>query len=99
VADIFWRDPLSQYLRAFAIDKRRARGGARAARRSDYETLASFQPRPRLHLGAPDAALRRVEIFLSLPSAYKPHNFRLDPVWDPIRKDTRFEKLLAHKKL
>jgi hypothetical protein len=35
-----------------------------------------------------------MEIFLSLPSAYKVNNFRLDPVWDPIRKDPRFQKLL-----
>ncbi|HEV2804210.1 MAG TPA: hypothetical protein VGW57_04675 [Chthoniobacterales bacterium] len=38
-------------------------------------------------------------IFLSLASAYKPHNFRLDPVWDPIRKDRRLEKVLVKKKL
>jgi TolB-like protein/Tfp pilus assembly protein PilF len=49
--------------------------------------------------GNPDAALKQIEIFLSLPSAYKPHNFLLDPVWDPIRKDSRFENLLANKKL
>jgi TolB-like protein/Tfp pilus assembly protein PilF len=49
--------------------------------------------------GEPDAALKQIEIFLGLPSAYKPNNFRLDPVWDPIRKDPRFEKLLANKKL
>jgi serine/threonine-protein kinase len=49
--------------------------------------------------GNPGAALKQIEIFLSLPSAYKLHNFRLDPVWDPIRKDPRFEKLLANKKL
>jgi hypothetical protein len=45
----------------------------------------------------PDAALKQMEIFLSLPSAYKVNNFRLDPVWDPIRKDPRFEKLLVSK--
>ncbi|MEY2483801.1 MAG: hypothetical protein QOK24_2329 [Verrucomicrobiota bacterium] len=41
-----------------------------------------------------DAALKQMEIFLGLPSAYKVNNFRLDPVWDPIRKDPRFQKLL-----
>jgi serine/threonine-protein kinase len=49
--------------------------------------------------GAPDAALKQIEIFLSLPSAYKPPNFRLDPVWDPIRKDPLFEKLVVNNKL
>jgi hypothetical protein len=29
----------------------------------------------------------------------KPHNFRLDPVWDPIRKGTGLKKLLVAKKL
>jgi TolB-like protein/Tfp pilus assembly protein PilF len=48
--------------------------------------------------GQPDPALKELEIFLSLPSAYKPPNFQLDPVWDPIRKDPRFEKLLVKKK-
>jgi TolB-like protein/Tfp pilus assembly protein PilF len=48
--------------------------------------------------GDPDAALKQIEIFLSLPSAYKPNNFRLDPVWDPIRKDPRFEKVVGNKK-
>jgi hypothetical protein len=47
--------------------------------------------------GEPGAALKQIEIFLSLPSAYKPNNFRLDPVWDPIRKDPRFEKVLEQK--
>ncbi|MEY2495032.1 MAG: hypothetical protein QOJ45_1524 [Verrucomicrobiota bacterium] len=46
---------------------------------------------------SPDAASKQMEIFLSLPSAYKVNNFRLDPVWDPIRKDPRFQKLLAKK--
>ena len=45
----------------------------------------------------PDAALKQMELFLSLPSAYKVNNFRLDPVWDPLRKDPRFQKLLESK--
>jgi serine/threonine-protein kinase len=45
----------------------------------------------------PDAALKQVEVFRSLPSAYKVNDFRLDPVWDPIRKDPRFQKLLESK--
>jgi serine/threonine-protein kinase len=46
----------------------------------------------------PDAALKQLELFLSFPWDYKVNNFRLDPVWDPIRKDPRFQKLLETKK-
>jgi serine/threonine-protein kinase len=46
-----------------------------------------------------DSALNQIEVFRSLPSAYKANDFRLDPVWDPIRKDPRFQKLLETKKL
>jgi tetratricopeptide (TPR) repeat protein len=45
----------------------------------------------------PDSALRQVEIVLSSPWDYKVNNFRLDPVWDPIRKDPGFQKLLESK--
>jgi TolB-like protein/Flp pilus assembly protein TadD len=45
-----------------------------------------------------DSALKQIEVFRALPSAYKANDFRLDPVWDPIRKDTRFQKLLETKK-
>ena len=47
----------------------------------------------------PDSALKQVELFLSFPWDYKVNNFRLDPVWDPLRKDPRFQKLLESKKL
>jgi hypothetical protein len=49
--------------------------------------------------GELDLAFKQIKIFRSLPSSYKLNNFRLDPVWDPIRKDPRFEKLLINKKL
>ena len=45
----------------------------------------------------PDSALKQVELLLSVPSDYKVNNFRLDPVWDPLRKDPRFQKLLESK--
>ena len=47
----------------------------------------------------PDSALKQVELLLSFPWDYKVNNFRLDPVWDPLRKDPRFQKLLESKKL
>lgn len=48
--------------------------------------------------GDPDSALKEVDHLLGVPSDYKANDFRLDPVWDPIRKDPRFQKLLDKKK-
>ncbi|HKQ37637.1 MAG TPA: adenylate/guanylate cyclase domain-containing protein, partial [Verrucomicrobiae bacterium] len=49
--------------------------------------------------GETDLALKQIEIFLTLPWDYKVNNFRLDPAWDPIRKDPRFQRLLETRKL
>ncbi len=49
--------------------------------------------------GEPDLAWRQLEQFLALqPSAYTINNFRLDPIWDPLRNDPRFQKLIEQKK-
>ncbi|MEY2574877.1 MAG: hypothetical protein QOF80_364, partial [Verrucomicrobiota bacterium] len=45
----------------------------------------------------PDSALKQIEQLLSVPSDYKANDFRLDPVWDPIGKDPRFQNLLESK--
>ncbi|MEY2521432.1 MAG: hypothetical protein QOF24_3191 [Verrucomicrobiota bacterium] len=45
----------------------------------------------------PDSALKQLEQLLSFPSGYKINNFRLDPVWDPLRNDPRFQKMLESK--
>ncbi len=44
-----------------------------------------------------DSTLEQLAVFRSLPSDYKVNNFRLDPVWDPIRKDPRFERMLKNR--
>ena len=44
--------------------------------------------------GALEAALREIEELLPGPSSTSVHNLRLDPRWDPIRNDPRFQALL-----
>jgi TolB-like protein/Tfp pilus assembly protein PilF len=45
----------------------------------------------------PASALKEIELVLHSQWDYKANNFRLDPVWDPIRKDPRFQQLLERK--
>ena len=47
--------------------------------------------------GRTDAALQEIERLLSMPSALSVHMLRLDPAWDPIRDDPRFERLVSSK--
>lgn len=45
--------------------------------------------------GEPDLAWEQIEQFQALPaSGYSKHNFRLEPAWDPIRNDPRFQELI-----
>jgi len=46
-------------------------------------------------LGDIDSALPLLEHSLSSPGGATPALLRLDPAWDPLRQDRRFEKLLA----
>ena len=81
---------------------------AEAARVIELETSAGVPPKLRHTLdlaevytwaAEPDLALRQIEQFLAFgPKYYTIHNFRLDPVWDPLRNDARFQKLLETKK-
>jgi len=45
----------------------------------------------------PESALKEMQLVLNSQWDYKANNFRLDPVWDPIRKDPRFQQLLERK--
>jgi serine/threonine-protein kinase len=81
---------------------------AEAARVIELETSAGVPPKLRKTLflaevytwaGEPDLALRQIEQFLaSGANYYTIHNFRLDPWWDPLRNDPRFQKLLETKR-
>ena len=51
-------------------------------------------------LGNADAAIPILKRWINTPSAsgIAPALLRVDPVWDPIRNDSRFQELVAEKK-
>jgi TolB-like protein/Tfp pilus assembly protein PilF len=53
--------------------------------------LAQIQAR----FGETDAALAAITRLLEVPAGLTPGNLRVDPFWDPLRKDPRFQKLAA----
>ncbi len=48
-------------------------------------------------LGDVDAAIAALPHLLEVPAGLTPGLLRLDPYWDPLRKDPRFEKLCQEK--
>ncbi len=48
-----------------------------------------------VHLGETDSALAAIERLLAGQSRVSAHTLRLDPLWDPIRSDARFQALLV----
>jgi tetratricopeptide (TPR) repeat protein len=45
--------------------------------------------------GEPEEAIKRLRHLLAIPSAISIARLKIDPVWDPIRNDPGFEKLLT----
>jgi tetratricopeptide (TPR) repeat protein len=45
-------------------------------------------------LGEKAAALDIIERLLSIPARFSPQLLRLDPLWDPLRGELRFERLV-----
>jgi tetratricopeptide (TPR) repeat protein len=68
----------------------------------DYETDAVNKPGAEIVLaqiqarfGQTDAAIAALPHLLQVPAGLTVANLNLDPMWDPIRKDQRFQKLLS----
>ena len=68
----------------------------------DYETDAVNKPAAEIVLaqiqarfGQTDAAITALPHLLQVPAGLTVANLNYDPMWDPIRKDPRFQKLLS----
>ena len=61
----------------------------------DRPTLAEERARILAQAGESEAALREIEELLAEPSLLTVHTLRLDPLWDPLRSNPRFQALLA----
>jgi serine/threonine-protein kinase len=48
-------------------------------------------------VGEPDAAIHRLEYLLSIPSLVSVGLLQADPLWDPLRRNPRFQRLLGGK--
>jgi predicted Zn-dependent protease len=56
-------------------------------------TLAQVQA----HFGDHDTAIAALPHLLQVPAGLTKTNLKLDPLWDPLRKDPRFQKLCEEK--
>ena len=82
-------------------DKERALTQAAQAVK-DYETDAVNRPSAEISqaqiqalFGNHDAAIAALPHLLQVPAGLTTANLKFDPFWDPLRKDPRFQKLLA----
>ena len=73
---------------------------------TDYQDDALDKPAAEIVLaqvearvGDIDAAIAALPHLLEVPAGLTPGLLRLDPYWDPLRKDPRFEKLRRNKEL
>ena len=57
------------------------------------QVLAEIEAR----FGDIDAAIAIIPKLLEVPSGITPGSLRVDPSWDPLRKDPRFQKLCEEK--
>ena len=67
----------------------------------DYASDAVFKPTAEItlaqvqaHFGDRDAAIAALPHLLEVPAGLNIANLKLDPFWDPLRKDPRFQKLI-----
>ena len=85
-------------------DKERALAQAKQAV-IDYENDAVNKPQAETVLaqiqarfGDHTAAIAAIPHLLEVPAGLTIANLKLDPLWDPLRKDPRFQKLIAEPK-
>ncbi len=85
-------------------EKQKALDQARQAIK-DYETDSVNKPLAEIALaqiqaqfGDLDSAIAVLPHLLQVPAGITPADLRFNPMWDPLRKDPRFEALLAANK-
>jgi tetratricopeptide (TPR) repeat protein len=61
----------------------------------DGPILVVTRARINMMCGDFDTALALLERSLQTPSGITIHELRLDPVWDPLRRDPRFQQMLT----
>jgi tetratricopeptide (TPR) repeat protein len=86
-------------------EKEKALAAAREAV-ADYQDDALNKPtaetvlaQVQAQVGDLDAAIAALPHLLEVPAGLTPAFLRIDPYWDPLRQDPRFEKLCQNKQL